>query len=70
MTTILHCECGVVTGDRCPWSGPVEQTCVLEYRERRVFVALDCALDLLAFGWAGLAMAGPFRIPPQSEVRP
>lgn len=29
--TIIECECGEATGDRCAWSGPVEDTVLVEW---------------------------------------
>jgi hypothetical protein len=29
--TTTHCECGQATGERCEWSGPIDQTVLVEY---------------------------------------
>nr|PZN76093.1 MAG: hypothetical protein DIU57_17695 [Pseudomonadota bacterium] len=28
---VSHCECGEWTGERCAWTGPIEQTVLVEY---------------------------------------
>jgi hypothetical protein len=31
MTTQVHCECGEWSGERCLWSGPIDETVIVEY---------------------------------------
>lgn len=28
---IVECQCGAITGERCEWTGPVDQTVLVEY---------------------------------------
>lgn len=30
-TKHVHCECGEWTGERCAWTGPIDQTVLVEY---------------------------------------
>lgn len=66
MSKQIECECGKVTGEKCQWTGPIEETVIVEYMpdslrdsheaagNRGIYPAKSCA-DLIVKtndGWA------------------